>query len=921
MSALAALAFVAPWWLLALAGLPILYWLLRVTPPAPRLTRFPAIRLLFALKPKEETPAQTPWWLLLLRLLIATLIILALAHPLLNPGTRLERPGPLLLVIDDGWASARNWLARQNTLASLFDRAEREQRAVMLLATAPQLGGEPPRTSRLMRAADARSAAAAIEPKPWPVDRDAARAALDAAELADDANIVYLADGLDDGRLIPLIDGLQRIGPVDVVREDVGELPRLLLPPIAEAAGLAVTAMRFTAGPPGVSSLRALADDGRLLAREELRWPENGREAKTRVELPIELRNRLARLEIEGEASAGAVVLLDERWRRRPVGLVASGSLEKRQPLLADIYYLERALTPFVDLRFGAVAELLQRGLAVLVLADIGRLSDEEHAAIEPWVRKGGVLVRFAGPRSAQGTDDLVPVPLRTGGDRAFGGAMSWEQPVGLQPFESSSLFAGLAVPEDVRVVRQILAEPSLDLAERTWARLADGTPLVTADRRGDGWLVMMHTTANPEWSSLPISGLFVEMLRRLVGLSQGVAGDPSEAVLPPFAALDGFGRLQAPPPAAVGIEGARLAETSAGPRHPPGYYGNETTRRTLNLSAALLGPQAPLPKPMAELPGSVTTSFYLGAREVDFKPWLLAAALALGLVDLLIALALRGIIGRLSSRSAAAALAPLLAFGAPGAALAQQTPLGQAAAAHDDDTARASTLTTRFAFVRTNSGEIDEISAAGLAGLGQMLSKRTTIDPAPPVGVDVEHDELAFYPLIYWPVLPEAPRPSAGALARIAQFLRQGGMIVFDTRDGGGATGATTQTGVRLREILRPLNLPALTPVPADHVLTKSFYLLSEFPGRWAGAPVWVEQADDRINDGVSSVIIGAHDWAAAWANDGGGKPLFAAVPGGEAQREIAVRFGVNLVMYALTGNYKADQVHVEAILDRLRR
>ena len=78
-------------------------------------------------------------------------------------------------------------------------------------------------------------------------------------------------------------------------------------------------------------------------------------------------------------------------------------------------------------------------------------------------------------------------------------------------------------------------------------------------------------------------------------------------------------------------------------------------------------------------------------------------------------------------------------------------------------------------------------------------------------------------------------------------------------------------------------------------------------------------ERAGERVNDGVSPVVIGSHDWAAAWAVDDRGRPLFATVPGGEEQREHAYRFGVNLVMYALAGNYKADQVHVPLIMRRL--
>jgi hypothetical protein len=162
----------------------------------------------------------------------------------------------------------------------------------------------------------------------------------------------------------------------------------------------------------------------------------------------------------------------------------------------------------------------------------------------------------------------------------------------------------------------------------------------------------------------------------------------------------------------------------------------------------------------------------------------------------------------------------------------------------------------------------------------------------------------------------------SPRAIERLNRFIATGGTIFFDTRDQGegGATGnfagAATQ---RLRQLVGGLNIPPLAPIPPDHVLTKSFYLMQDFPGRWSGGQLWVEPTEDRVNDGVATVIIGSNDYAGAWAVDDEGRSLYAVVPGGEPQREQAFRFGVNLVMYALTGNYKSDQVHVPAILERL--
>jgi hypothetical protein len=496
------------------------------------------------------------------------------------------------------------------------------------------------------------------------------------------------------------------------------------------------------------------------------------------------------------------------------------------------------------------------------------------------------------------------------GGGRELGGVLSWSAPAALAAFDASSPFAGLVVPNDVRVWRQVLAEPSLDLAAKTWARLADGTPLDTAERRGHGWLVLVHTTANTAWSNLALSGLFVKMLHRLAGLSRGVTGDQEAGALAPLKTLDGFGRLTEPPATSRPIAADAFAVTVAGPQHPPGWYGAGGARQALNLTAGIAEP-----RPIGELPAGVERGAYGTAGETDLKPWLLAAATLLALIDLLIGLALRGLLRFGTARSAPAAilLAAIALGGAP--AWAQET--------GDDAFALAATLEMRLAYVITGNTSVDEVSRAGLRGLSTTLQERTSIEPADPMGIDVETDELIFFPLIYWPVASEQERLSPRALAKIDDYLKTGGIILFDTRDQN--AGLSRQIGglgpgaQHLRKLLGDLNIPPLQPVPPEHVLTRSFYLTQDFPGRWTGGQVWVERHEGGVNDGVSSLIIGSHDWAAAWAIDDRRRPMFAAVPGGERQRELAFRFGVNLVMYAMTGNYKADQVHLPAILERL--
>ncbi len=916
MAGLASLTFAAPWLLVALASLPVIWWLLRINPPAPRRIPFPAVRLLLGLRKTEETPAHTPPWLLILRLFIAALIIVAAAHPLLDSGVGSRRDGALVLVIDDGWGAAPYWDRRIALGEALIETARLDNRPVVLATTAPATGATgtsdriPFATAAPIRAADALAALRVMTPKAWPVDRAGFTSAFEATRLQlDDAEVAWLSDGLADresAETARFVAALEAVGPLTAYMDPAPDRARALLPPLSGSGEMTLRLVRPVAddGPETVL-VRAVAADGRVVASQTASFDAGAASAEASLELPLELRNEIARLFIEGEANAAATVLLDERYRRRPAGLVSGGGFESSQPLLSDLYYLERALSPFSDVRRDSLTTLIEDDLALIALADVGRLTDDSVAQLAGWIEEGGVLVRFAGPRVAEGVDELAPVSLRAGGGRALGGALTWERPRGLSDFPEDSPFAGLTIPGDVLVERQVLAEPTLDLDGKTWARLDDGTPLVTAERRARGWLVLFHTTANAEWSSLALSGLFVDMMKRLAALSVGVAGHDHAPMLPPLSSLDGFGRLGEPDPRAAPIPGRDFDTTRPGPAHPPGEYGTSVQRRALNLGAEDL-----LVRALELPPSDMAVRTYAAARLRDLQPWLLATALALALADTLIGLWLRGLMPTIPRRGIAG-LAALALAGLPANEPAAQEAANVAEIVQE----------TRFGYVTTGDPEVDRISAEGLAGLSAVLRARTAVEAGDPVAVDPATDELAFFPLLYWPAAASQGALSDSTTARVGDYLRHGGMILFDTRDQSPLRrmAGDSPGGNRLRTLLRGLNVPPLRPVPRDHALTRAFYLIDRFPGRWAGGQIWVERYEGDVNDGVSSIVVGGNDYAAAWARDADGFPLYPVIPGTDRQREWALRFGVNLVMYALTGNYKADQVHIPAILRRL--
>jgi Domain of unknown function (DUF4159) len=481
-------------------------------------------------------------------------------------------------------------------------------------------------------------------------------------------------------------------------------------------------------------------------------------------------------------------------------------------------------------------------------------------------------------------------------GDRQLGGALSWSQPAGLAPFPSASPFAGLPVTDEVKVTRQVLAEPSADLAGRNWAALEDGTPLVTEMPLGAGRVVLFHVTANADWSNLPLSGLFVEMMRRMIELSVGVASPQGNTTLAPAETLDGFGLLSQPQPAAIGLQANKFASTPVSPRHPPGLYGPESGRQVLNLGTSI----AP-PEPAPPIAGATLETVRGSARERALGPPVLAFAMVLLCIDMLVSLALRGLLR--ARVSATAALLMLLLIPSARALNASPNPA----------------IDTRLGYIISGDSQVDGVAKSGLEGLSEYVNARTAATLFEPDAVQPGQTDLSLYPLLYWPIIADAAEPTGVQAAALNDYMSRGGIIVIDTRDSGSGAGFAPGTEEALRRVARSLIVPPLAPLSGEHVLSRSFYLLSDFPGRFTGDTVWVQRDQDRTNDSVSPVIIGGNDWAAAWAIGSDGNNPYAVIPGGQRQRTLAYRFGVNLVMYALTGNYKGDQVHVPAILQRL--
>lgn len=871
------LTLLAPLTLLGLLALPLVWWILKISPPAPKRRLFPPVAILKDIVTDEETPQGTPLWVLLFRLLMVALAVFALSLPLFQRSDEL-RSAPLTLILDDSAASAPLWNDMLDDARQRLREAQTNNQDVILVVGETD-SLEPVPASEALR--QLRSAT----PRP-----DATFP--DIPDLTTDRQTVFLSSGVNFGADGDVTASLRDLSATIALPSDVRTV---IVPGDVRETSDGFEADWFSASSPRTATVEALSARGEVLAAAPLTISVGQSLGTVTIALPPQLRSRVTQLRVAGMRAGAATKLLDDSFGRPLVGVLAppSGS---SSPLLSEEFYAQQALDPFADLFIGDQDTVLSLNPSVLVMPD--SMSSSAQPILD-YIEAGGVLIRFAGPQLADGDDTLSPVALRRGG-RSIGGALAWETPQRLAPFTAESPFAGLPIPEDVTVSRQVMARPGAETDARTWARLEDGSPVVTSAPRGDGRIILFHVTAGPEWSNLAISGLYVEMLKRILPLakSRNVTSTSEGGAWTLDRSLSPFGELRPPPPTPVVIQDPQWTGLPSAD-HPPGYYRSGTRQRAIQ---AVSNPETIQPIDTRGL----ALERLDGSEPRSFAGLLLGIALIMLALDMLVS----AIVSGRFNRGLSFAAAMIVSFSAlsPSPATAQDQ-LSEAA------------LGLHLAYIETGDGQTDQMSRVALESLTRELTRRTTIEPVGVHAVRPDSDGLVMYPFLYWPVRLDTPALSEAERLNINNYIAAGGTLVIDTED---ETERSLRAGSAHRGLARVtegLTIGQLTTVPDDHVLTKSFYLTFVFPGRWANGPVFVERAGATQGgrDGVTSVIIGSNDWAAAWAIDPDAGTLANLSNDIPMQRELAIRFGVNIAMYALSGNYKADQVHAAELIRRL--
>ncbi|ENN94431.1 DUF4159 domain-containing protein [Bartonella vinsonii] len=931
------MSFAAPFLLLGLLSLPVIWWLLQITPPSPHKEPFPPLRFLPKPTHQQESAKHTPWWLLLLRLTIAALIIISLARPTWNQKPIiLSGSQPLALIIDNGWASVKEWKKRLSVAESLLTQAEKHQKDIYFLATAENdtanIGPLPAKVIKqhLMH----------LQPRPWSVNRmDALKKLMERAK-GKPLDITYLSDGLQTNENDETFALIEQLKPKTFFwySPDISDLTAITA--IENDNGnMVARVIRSTTHNETPVTLNLYDANNQLLGHFTTKFLEGEITTLVPFNVPLELRNDIAWIKINNQNHAAATFLVNSHNKMSRVALLSPNTREMAQPLLSPFYYIIKALEGYTQLITAGGGELstdldhlLKQNPSAIIIGDIINMSEEAEKKLSDFVNKGGTLIRFAGENlsTAEHYDSLLPVPLRQG-QRSLGSIMSWTKPQKLAPFAKNSLFSDLPFPEEVTVSRQILAKPSPELFEKTWLSLSDGTPLITAAGRGKGTLILIHIAPDPTWSNLPLSVFFAQMLQKLITLSGHQNTNPTPikketTIKNPWRTITTDGQLQTPPSSVVPLVLDAQNPPRPSYRTPPGLYGVKNNFYALNL----LNHSSHFVKQSSLSPSLSGNPLSYDIKEKHLTGPLLGLAILLFAFDNFLTLWMGGAFFLNRQRNMLLFLPLTIGF----IAFFCHDPRVYAKGTenYNEDIIQAAGA-THLAYVVTHNHEIDTTSKNGLEALSQFIAERTMLSPSSVRALDLDKDELAFYPLIYWPIDANSPLPTQKSLEKINSFMKNGGTILFDTRDQIKSSlnleRAATPATQRLQLILKGLSIPALEPASTDHVVARSFYIMPDFPGLYRGSPLWVESSSTNkkeknslgLGDNVSSLLITANNFAGAWALDEKGTWKYPLVPNDPMQRLWAFRAGLNIVIYVLTGNYKADQIHVPALLERFKR
>ncbi len=650
--------FASPWMLATLPpALLIGFMLMRSIERRPKEVSFPAMFILEMLDDTERDPDRMPWWQQMINYGAISAAVMGAAGPTWNAPDTFSAEGPVILAVDNGWDSSDNWDDVMQKARDVVKQAYNEKREIILVQMAAPENAQGYSISSPMDALIALQSLENVEPMPWMVDYTALSEGVNAMENGQYGGAFWLGSGLAHDGVQEFVAELQSKAPLYYFENDSESLPVVLDGAEFDKGDYRLSIQRPYDSDALDIRVAGYAQDGTMLAAYDYHFSEGQRKIDVQFDVPElsssqSISSEIFRFSVEGEKNAAAHIIVDDQWKPRSVGLVVQNRAES-ESLLSESRFIKTALASHAETILGGVEELVESGdVSVLVVPDAVTISGVAATKIKDWVEQGGTLVRFAGPnmaRDAHTNDPLLPLDLRQG-VRGFSRDVSGMAAAGVKGriggFDDQSPLRGIARDSDIQIEKQVMVQPGPDVEDKVWATLDDGTPLISADKRGEGQVVLFHTTANTAWGDLSLSDNFVDMLVGIVASAKSIQNEDDLDIsdMSPMLTMDGFGVLGTPPGYAQNLQSLPCEVSSV---NPPGLYGGSLSALACNLSTSLDDLQI-----TGDLDDNVQREFYAVANDgYDLKGAAWSAFLILMLASTAVLMSQQGEFSRKSGR------------------------------------------------------------------------------------------------------------------------------------------------------------------------------------------------------------------------------------------------------------------------------
>ena len=887
--------------LLGLIILPIIFFIIRFYPPVPKEKEYSSFFLLKDIVRQNSSKTKFPLWLLIFRLLLCLLVILFFSDPYLTIGKQTGNYKNYTIIADNGWSIANNWKNYKNIIKEISIEAENKKKEIHFYFSLSENIIEP---TILKSHNEVLEFIKKNPPLVQQTDRKNVIKILKKNNYFNSSKVFFIFSNFDSRSIKEQTQTLKLIKENNPAIEIINPVKKITF---LEKVNINKERLELTIKRKGIYInndfvIQIFGNSGEVLFKKKYTYNSNIDEYKITETFPIEIINQFFKIKILNENHAGAYFYLDDYTKRVSVGVIAEDESLIEKPLLSPVYYLKKSLNQNHTSYIASIKKILDKKISVIFLPSNKRLLKADQNRLKKWIKEGGVLVRFSDKNIIKQKDLYFDGKNYFQSLRNIAKDFSIQNKLSISSFTKNTLLSNLKVPKDLIFEKQLILD-NYESDIIVLASLEDQSPLITMKNVGYGKVILFHITSNNEWSNLPLSSLFKDIISKLLLVPKVEKNLYSEEMIIK-SKIDSFGELTNPLKNYYYVN--NLIEEKKYPsfKNPAGIYENENLSIALNLSGNLS-----------------TQSFFSNIDErisiknnyeksiFKLKNFILILIFIMFFADMLINIILKNNILFLNFFKKSKSFSFLFVFSI---ILCSQNKI-EASENYNK---------IFLAYIKTENNILNQIALSGLTNLKDFLIERTSISPQGVKEIDIVSDKIFFYPFIYWQITKNIPNLEEKTIKKIKNYFNSGGIILFDIIYlSKSYNNVDKNTLEDIEALFSELGIEDLQQITKNHTLSKSYYLLKKFPGRFDNKLFLVNTDNLDDNDGVSSVIVGLNNWVGAWAKDENNYPLYQVIPGGDRQRELSFRFGINLIMYSLTGNYKSDQVHSKSILERLKK